>query len=342
MALLYIDGFDHQNNTTDLIANFGPFEWRAQSAVAFVAGRYGGRAINLGSYGTLTGVLTASLAEAFIGYALYLPATIPHQLVVWDSALQSASTPQVTINFDNNNGVISVYRGTSTLLGATGNNAFTSAAWFYFEADIKISATVGVVNIMINGVSVLNLTGLNTQAGTNSTFDTVQPYAAVGNNNASAIDDFYICDTTTSSFNTFVGPTRVFTAFPVAASGSPQYTPAASTNVSQVQETAMDSDTTYNYDATVGHKDLFTITTMPTGLVPIALQVTGAYRQDSAGTRAMASQILSNATELAGTSNVLNGIYTYQHDVYIVDPNGGIALTAANVNAMKIGYATTA
>jgi len=348
MALLHIDGFDHQLNSTDLIANFGPFEWR-YAAVTFVTGRYTGRAIRYGGRTfNIQGVLTTPISTAFFGVAVYMPLSTQFEIILVDSG---TSTNQVDIVLDDTNGSIKIYRGgsggTGTLLFTSGNNLFSSAAWFYLEVS-PVIATSGSVAIHINGVSAVNATGINTQVSVNATFDTIILGSDANAINATDVtnDDFYICDSATGAgtnpFNTFVGSVRVQTLFPVTAGSLTQYTPLTSTNVSQIQETAMDSDTTYNFDSTVGHEDLFIVGPMTAGLTPLAVQVTGAYRQDSAGSRAVANHIKSGTVDTAGTSTILNATYTYQYDIYPEDPNITGAWTVSSVNAAEIGYATTA
>ncbi len=362
MGLLAVEGFDHQNTSTDLISNVGAFCWRQVNQVSFnTPGRFGGKDISYnGNTGYLTGTLTTPITEAIFGVAVLIAPynsgignTGIYDISVYDSSTQNPATGtnlQVQIHLDTANGTIKVYRGASqsggVLLGTSGNNSFPTNSWFYLEVDVLISATVGKVTVYINGVAILAMTGINTRSGANTILDSIIIGKIVNetNNFGSLIDDFYICDKTSGAgphpFNTPIGPVRIYTSFPVAAA-STQWTPLASTNVSQVQETAMDSDTTYNSDSTVGHEDTFTIGAIPAGLLPIAVQTTGAYRQDSGSTRAVANHLVSGATDTGGASQTCNGTYTYQRDVFPQDPNGSIAWTRANVNACDIGYKVT-
>jgi|SRR5579863_967145 len=360
MALLRVEGFDHQNTSTDLISDSGAFVWRsANAAVALTAYGSGiggiGKAITGANSVQLYGVLTTPLSAAFIGMALDIDPSpgSAYGVYLWNSVTQnpniSAFHCQIAVSLNPVNGQISVYRdgtGGGPVLGQTGNNAFTNNTGFYLEIGVVVATgTSGSVVVKVNGTTVLNITGVNTSQDGNAIFDTIQVGGGVGSvngGNGCLTDHMYICDSTGGSFNTFLGPIQVYTLFPSAAGASTQYTPLSGTNVSQVQETAMDSDTTYNFDSTIGDEDLFTIQTLPVNVAPLAVQVTGAYRQDSGGTRAMANLLDSSGTVSTGTSIVLNTVYTYQHDVYTLNPNGSVAWTRATVDAAQIGYKTTA
>lgn len=365
MALVRIEGFDHQDTSTDLVAEVGKFVWRTAINVTFTAYGSGlnniGKAIEFGSSGSLTGVLSTALTTAFFGSYILIPTSAvanKFNIAVWNSVTQNPTiadpTGQISLVFNSANGSISAYRNifggfgaSPTLLFTTSNNTFPNNSAFFCEVGFTISPTVGALNVAINGASVISLTGINNSQDGGVIFDSIL-YGSTYEGDASSclIDHFYFLDSTTGPgtypLNGFIGPVNVYTLFPNGAGSSTQYTPLSGANYTQVEETAMDSDTTYNSSDTIGNKDLFTIQPLPTGSTPIAAQVTGAYRQDSGGTRAVASHLKSGTTDVAGTNTTLQTTYTYQHDVYPQDPNAGPgAWTVTTINNAQIGYATT-
>lgn len=360
MALLRIEGFDHQNTITDTLADTGAFAFRNGFAFTIETAVVGaGKCVVLDLLGPyIGGVLTTPLTTGFWGMSTYIPSsaiTDLFQVVVWNSATQNpyggSPDAQVAVQFNPVNGVISVYRGTlasGTLLASSANNSFTVNAAAYIEISVTISTTIGGVAVYIDGINKLSIAGVNTAKDGGTVFDSVawgaQPSGG-SRGTGCKLDHFYICDTSAgpgaNPFNTLQGPSFVYTQFPSGAGSSTQFTPLASTNYSQVQETAMDSDTTYNYSGTMTNEDLFTIDALAAGVIPTAVQISGAYRQDNAGVRAIANHIKSSSTDTTGTARTCDLTYTYQHDLYVLDPNGSVAWTNSSVSALEIGYEVT-
>jgi hypothetical protein len=59
-------------------------------------------------------------------------------------------------------GAITGYRGDSTSLGASSAGVVTAEAWHVLECKVVISNTIGEIVVKIDGVTVLNLTGVDT------------------------------------------------------------------------------------------------------------------------------------------------------------------------------------
>ena len=115
-------------------------------------------------------------------------------------------------------GAISVFRGsqTGTLLGTTATPVITASAWHHIEVKVTINDTTGSVEVRVNGVTKLSLTGVDTCASANVA------YAQIGfANNVSAgqyqrafdMKDLVVWDTTGSQNNDFLGSVSVFNLF---------------------------------------------------------------------------------------------------------------------------------
>lgn len=335
MALKVFDGFDHYGTGTDFLARSGFLQWQGGN-ISFVTGRNGnGKAAQPGPpFNGLTGVFSARNSAAGIGMAIDMAggSTI---ISLVDSL---AGAAQVTVLFNEANFSIQVYRGvqTGTLLFTSNNNVWSQEVWNYVEVWITVSSTVGTVLVKVNGETLVNLTGQNTQNTANTTFDTL---SYTGN----TIDDFYYADTTTGpgSFpcNAPLGDVRVFTAFPIGNS-SVTWTPLANTNWQEVSEVAMDGDTSYNFTTTAGDEDLLNFSALANTVNKIlGVQVTGAYRKDDATMRTVKQALKSGATEQYGTTNSLpDTTYAYFTDLWTLDPNTSASWTLAGVNGIAAGY----
>lgn len=114
-------------------------------------------------------------------------------------------------------------------------------------------------------------------------------------------------------------------------------------NYSYVQELHEDGATTYVFDATVGHKDLYTAPAL--GVTPASIygvSLRGYVAKSDAGARSAAMTMTSGSTVQDGSSFAL--ATTFQNLVMVqdVDPNTSAAWNAAGVNALKFGQKVAA
>ena len=113
------------------------------------------------------------------------------------------------------------------------------------------------------------------------------------------------------------------------------------TNAGNVSEIKMDSDTTYNYSNTVSDVDLLNFQPLPAVInLILAVQVTGAYRKDDAGTRAVQQGVQSGATTAWGLVDHYLGVGTYNYftDLFVLNPDTSAPWTVAEVNGLSAGY----
>ncbi len=359
MALVEIQGFDHQLNATDLVADVAtanaPWVWSilTLTGTVLVPGAAGvGKALALGTGGIFGGVKTTPFAAdtAIIGCGIRVPSSGNAVIGFWDSATQDPTLGQMQLSvlFDGATGVISIFRGSisGALLHATAGNQFQRGAYVYFELKPLIHASAGAIDIQRKASPYLSLSGLNTQAGATSSVDGI--FWGGGGNGR--VDNIYIADTTTGAganpFDAFQGDPAfpggltVFTRFPTADGAAIDFTPLTGTNFSQVQEHAMDSDTSYNWDVgTLNDEDLFDADATPVGALPLACKVQGSYREAGTGRLwSLVNKLRSGSTEFQGDPVTLFPTYTYQADIYPENPDGSVPWDQAAVDASQIGY----
>ena len=230
-----------------------------------------------------------------------------------------------------------------TLLGTT---PVIQAAntWYELEAILTVgTGTSGSLIVKLNGATVLNLTGINTQGTAGSTVAYGGPFAFSSNsNNSFYFDDLYGCDTTgPAPTNTFLstvaggmGP-RVYTLFP-NANHSVAWTPSTGTNYSNVNSSSFQS-TNYNYATASGEQDLYTIPT-PAAEVGSAVgtilgvQTTFIGNENDAGTCNVQSSINSGGTSYQGTSRIMTATFSKYADLWLTDPATGSAWNATKFN----------
>lgn len=228
-------------------------------------------------------------------------------------------------------------------VGVQAPGVLRNNAWNYVEFRFTFSATVGVIEVRVNGVEVLNETGLDLDSFGSVVVDEIQFFGGEGTGVGDVdeqwfIDDVYIDDAG------FQGPIKIEELLPTAEGATINFTPSAGTdNSANVDENPRDDATTYNESAdTASNKDLFTtanLATVDAGI--IGVQITSVAILDSAGDIGLQS-IVAEGTPTQGTGAVVEITSTtdwaaVQH-IFETNPDTSAAWTAAEVDGMEIGY----
>jgi hypothetical protein len=131
----------------------------------------------------------------------------------------------------------------------------------------------------------------------------------------------------------------VINSFPVASTVT--ITPTVSADY--VNETLQDGATSYVYDATVGHSDLYAIAALAaTPVSVVAVTTRGFIQKSDAGTRNGAVQLKSGATTVQSTSTALSSSWGWLWRTDATDPATGAAWTPVAVNNVSVGPVVTA
>jgi len=113
-------------------------------------------------------------------------------------------------------------------------------------------------------------------------------------------------------------------------------TPTASADY--VSEAQQDGTTTYVYDSTVGHADLYNISPLPlTPTLIVGVNLRGFMAKSDAGSRSGQLQMKSGSTTVQSTPLALSTSFLWNSRFDTVDPNTSTVWTAAGVNAVQIG-----
>lgn len=366
MALIFTEGFDHQLNATDLGTLFSSTAGWA----SFPNGRYTGKACAITSTATaasgtttilstalpLTKTLPTSYNAGVLGLAFYVPTTgVGYGYVQFQDTTTGTTQNHFTVVLDFTTAKVGyIYLCTGTFasvftyssgvviankISTSLSGVFTAGTWNYLEVQGSIG-TAGSCTVRINGVNAVAVSSVALQSGGVSSFNQISLGGVVAPVTF-LIDDMYFCDSSGASpFNSFLGSCHIKTVFPNAA-GS--YTGFASSgtgaNWSNVSESAMDGDTSYNVASAVGTKDTFLWTgNLDTASVVLAVQPKAAVRMDDTNARQMQTYLRSGTTEVGGAAITLLPSYSYATDIYINDPNTGTSWTPAAVNSLEFGY----
>lgn len=350
MSIILIEGFDLYNGNQ---ANIGiQSAWsitNTGNAVFNVSGRFAGQALQMQNdaaaiwrafpsafasftvanafrVGTLTGLGVASTTGAVI---LTSGGSVVNTQIGWRP---------------NQNGSISVYRLTSanagTLLGTTAAGLLLNNVWHWIDFSGVISTTVGTVVLKVDGVTVLNLSGQNTQGyGTAANVDGLILGSQAGTWNGNQPvnwDDLYVLDSAVT-----LGERRIETIRPSADTAQKDFTPSSGViNFSRVNDATVNT-ATYVQSSTVNHLDLYDIvdiTGIPTSVDYV--QITAFAEKTDVGSRSVKLVADLSGTQLLSSDIILQSSFTKLIFGMAAKPGGG-SWDASSVNSLKIGPKVT-
>jgi hypothetical protein len=367
MALLFMDSFDHYV-TADMTEKWTQFLTAGgdvNPTIVAAAGRRGtfGLRATQGSGGgrTIARTMTTSDPTCIVGFSFNQSTgnwSDPQQNASFDPAttrfgggsaflfqMRQAGTTQVVIRVGAT-GTLEVYRGSAgTLLGAT-TLVLSVATTYYIELKVVIHPSAGTVDVRVNGITVLALTGQNTRASASSTWDEAV-FAHCVTNSANIVwdfDDAYISDGAGAApWNGFLGDCRVDAFVPSAAGAVTQWTPLAGSNYQNVDDAAPDDDATYNSTTVVGNIDTFVVPDAASAGATIrGVQVNLSAKKSDAGVCTIAPVVRHGTTNYPGADVAPATTYSNLSGVFQTNPGTSAAWVEADFNAAEFGYKRTA
>jgi len=342
--LLWVEGFDAFGTTDNAAPSPTGVVGRkyqtvsTESGMRVVPNRLLGKALKLSNtnqylqrtLATTNAKLTTGIAIAFAAF----PGAVREIITLWDGATKGVNLVMQT------SGELSVRLGTAAAFGTTSGLAL-GTGFNYIELEVVCAdGTGGSVELRVNGVEVLKVTGIDTRAGAHDYHDGIR---LTGDSSMIVtLDDWYVVDGSGSVNNTFLGNKRVATIFPNAAGDSAQFTPSAGANYAAVDESVCDDDDSYVQDSTAGHVDLYNYEALPAGFTGISgLMVTTDVRVTDATSFSLKTPCKSGSTTSEGDSQSAGGT-SYGSKVRVIEQNPATnaAWTESGINAAQFGIQT--
>jgi hypothetical protein len=341
MALLFLDGFDH-------IGTFGSSlpvaKWASSSGSnvepSTTVARTGPCALRIGHGGnTIISRAFPASGGAVVGVALQMSA-------VASSAgdliqIREGTTVHVAVGLTTA-GLLTVKRGSTVL--ATGTTALAINSWYYLELKTVIHDTTGTYELRIDGVPELGpTTGVDTNnAGATGQWDRLclLSYSGSGYN---YYDDVYVCDTSGATQNTFLGVCKIETLLPQTGNGTNVgLTPSTPTDHGALVDENPPNTTDYNSSATVGAKDTYHYPSLAlTGSI-LGIQTNLYVAKSDAAARTVCAVVRAGGTDYDGANVAPLTTFSYVTEVRALNPNTGLAWTAADITALEAGMKVTA
>jgi len=334
MALLFFTGFENEDGYE------GDYCSLSQSATQKRTGSFSGLCnannLYLGFY------YTGSEKTFIVGQAL----RISQDSYSGGFQISNSTGIQLCVQLVGSAGGNSVYlrRGdyNDTII-AQSTSSFYINTWYYLEAKITINNTTGSAIVKVDETEVINVSGVDTQAGSTDeiTAFTFPLYV----NSRCYIDDLYICDTTGSVNNDFLGPVRVEGLQPSGNGYNSDFvgSDADSTdNYLHVDEVPADDDTSYIKSSTNGHIDSFALGNLTGSVNSIkGIKVNSVAKVSDTFARNYKNLVRVNGTNYLGSDNNPDTSYNNNFDIWEEDPDTATGWTETGVNAIEVGVEIT-
>lgn len=351
MALLWCDSFDYYGSTIGNLTEGLWAEITAGVTLSTLNPRTGTHSLRLGASTTQRRVLGGAKTTVGLAGAFYYPIlpTGNNSCRIFEFR-DAANQPQVSIGLQST-GTIEAKRGSvsGTVLGTTASPVVTAETYQHIEAMVFFSQTVGTIEVRVNGVTVLSLSGIDTVNTALVECSQVVLGGGISGSTPSNVDmdDVFAYDDTGSFNNSFIGDRRVITLFPDANTIQADWTAVgAATGYEAIDDASPDGDTSYitaGVPGSPGPISEFGIQNLPAGISAIsAVVVIEMARKTEAGPANTQWSVISGASETAGLDKPMTEIYTYRADVFETDPASAAPFTPSEVDGLLVKVERTA
>jgi hypothetical protein len=274
-----------------------------------------------------------------MGFAIYCGAYNTVSSVLCSLNSDDNATTHLTVQITSS-GKLFVQRGVSNL-GPFVPFAVRPNAWTYVEVQARLHSTLGFVLVQINGVNVLNVTGVNTKnGGTKTTFDTLVLCNPLFTGGGPTYDDVYIMTGTGDSFLGDINIERLLPNADGAVNGFLGSDGDSVQNFLLVDE-APPNKTDYVGASAVSTEDLYGLTDLvhTTGTV-VGVTHQAIARKSDSGYREI--KIVNRRTgDFTSVALPLTTMWDAYHYTLANDPETGVPFTIANVNSLQSGVVVT-
>jgi hypothetical protein len=348
MAILFQEGMDLYGTDEAKWLQYGWTRESAQVEVQASSGRGGGGALSLQydqNYARI-GIPKASVTTVFAHVACYYD----------NGGSISASNWGIMTYVNNTNdkhGWLKVnaskqleFRDSAGTLQGTSTQTVSPDVWHDIQTKIFVHDSTGTFECWLDGVQVLNLSGLDTLNNTGNPYLEAVYYGTItsaGSGNPDLRDDFAIWDESGSDWTTWTTGkvVEIETLRANADTAQEDFTPlGAGDQYAELDETPdHDGDTSYNESASSGDKDRVGLTTITgTPIVIYNVRVRAVAKKTAAGAALVKVGVYSGATEGVSAGLGLSTDYDFvEHDLP-VNPDDSAAWEKADIDALQAQY----
>lgn len=259
----------------------------------------------------------------------------------------NSTNPSVMLTFASDSRLC-IYKNNSTIIGY--GTTVPNSAWMYIEMKVKVDPTNGGVWVRVNGQDNIRL---GCYAESPTTLDLGSTYYngmnlgmglnAIGGYNR-YWDDVYICDTTGSVANDFLGDSVVTALHPNGAGSNTDFSVVgAASNWDAVNEGPAASDSDYVQSSQDGDIDTYAFEDLTSNYFSVSgVVLSGRVTKADAGNRAVALAARTGGNEYFGSDYYLGTpSWAGNEKIWTTNPDTGAAWTIDEINAAEFGLKVT-
>jgi hypothetical protein len=312
------------------------------------AGRFniGNSITTYGNWHSITKTLSSNYATLFLGFAHYNSSSTLTNAAL--ATFYDGSSIQLQVRIDATGKLYFVNSAGTTLTDTlTSSVRLKTNVWKYIEIEATIADSIAGDSCIIraNGVQVCNLTaGQDTKNTANAYTNKIQIGWINSDVYAQYIGDLYLCDTTGTTNNTFLGDVRVTTLYPSGNGNYNQFVGSDSNNTDNyllVDEATPNTD--YVQEFAVNEIDSYAFTDMAQTPTTIFGMQTNIYAtQTDTGTRKITPLTRLDSTDYLGTEFTMEESYTMHMGIAELNPADSAAWEKADVDGAEFGFKITA
>jgi hypothetical protein len=272
--------------------------------------------------------------------------------------LNDITTPRDFVVFYNNagnnmcsriratgNGNIKAVDSTSATVATSDTGVLKDNIWQYIEVKIVVSDS-GSITVKVDGVQVINATGVDTKPTTPTDIDVVAFLSTSNTSNDTFFDDIIFMDSSGSLNNNFIGDHAIKTLLPDSddatdaawLSQPSQSVGSEYLNIDDTVPGSDDEDSSYNYSNTPADDSLYGFESL--GITPDsipAVQLTLSAKKSDGGARTV-KHLFKGDTKIAEAAFSPGSEYGLHKKIREQSADSTpVAWTAAKVNALLAG-----
>jgi hypothetical protein len=241
-------------------------------------------------------------------------------------------------------GALQFYRGTSGGTVAIGSASspgligLSSAPAHGIEVQVTINSSTGSVKCWLDGVQVINSSGLNTQFSANAFANQAQLGGASGSIGSSDqgfyCDYFRVWDGSGSSQNAALGTDRQpITKLPSGTGSNTNWSPTGFSHNYQCVSVVPPSGSDYVSASGTNVIDDYATPSAGLAQAPSMVVAQSYYQKTDGATRTYTNGVLSSGVSGVGSTFTANSGLTWVQNCIVTDPATGVAWTAGGADA---------
>lgn len=331
MALLWSEGFGAYGGSVASMLAGSWAEVGSPFTLSTAVKRTGAYALSLANASGSPARKTfgGSKGTVGVGFALYLTALPTFSDRLQFSFRDQANAEQVRVVVQPT-GDLAVIRG-STTLGATTVPPLAAQSWNHVEIKVVCHDTTGAVEVRVNQVTVLNLTGVDTK---NTAIAGVDQFAFNPNSAISVtayFDDLFAWDTLGVGPVDFIGDKKVIEDFADEDGAEQEWTRSTGTaSWALVDDAPPNDDADYISAVASGATVALKFPDLPSELSSvIAVSFEHYSRKTDAGPANLTGKVRAGGSTGTGGDTPITTAYTRRWDNFTADPSTGAPFTPA-------------